>query len=203
MGVHEKQSGVSGDHWERDTIRTRQAQDEKYGPQDAVIHRDAEVKVLLREQGWRTGSVTRRSIHACYTGKTVTKGFFWTLLVALGLWGSFHVPLLMKGTPASCQSACSCGCCMHGGMCPMMATKAHTDSGDSRSRSGFSCSCSLSQPAVPLMQASHADLLFNLPQANLPFELPLTIRRAGEDFISLPAPDSRLPDPPPKAFSST
>jgi hypothetical protein len=206
MDVHEKQSGVSTDHWKREALRIRQTQDECYGPQDTVTDRGAEVKVLLREQRWRTGSVTRRSIHACYTDKTVTKGFLWTLLVALGLWGSFHVPLLMKGTPASCQSAC--GCCMHGGMCPMMAAKAHMASGSkcvtghSRSHSGVSCSCSVSHPTVPLMQASHADLLFNQPRMNLSFKLPLSNRRAGRHFAFLPAPGGRLPDPPPKTFSS-
>ena len=90
----------------------------------------------------------------------------------------------------------------------MMASKAHTaasatrESGDSRSHSGVSCSCSVSHPTVPLMQGSHAEMLFNLPQSNLPFELPVATRRVGRHFVFLPAPAERLPDPPPKAFSS-
>jgi hypothetical protein len=52
------------------------------------------------------------------------------------------------------------------------------------------------------MASSHAELLFNLPQTNLPFELPQAFNRAGRDFIYLAAPEGRLPDPPPKAFSS-
>lgn len=156
----------------------------------------------------KPASITRWFHLACYTKKIVIRGFFWTLLVAMGLWGSFPVSHLVKGAPASCQSACTCGCCMHGGMCPMVAAKASMEhgstraSGANRSQSGVSCSCSVSHSTVPLMQSSHADMCFNLPHAGLSFELPLSIRRAGSSFVFLPAVDGLLPDPPPKTFSS-
>jgi hypothetical protein len=152
--------------------------------------------------------MTGRSLLACYTSSIVIRGFFWTLLLALGLWGSSHLSLLVKGTPATCRSACTCGCCMQGGMCPMRAASAHTSphsryaAGAGQSHSGVSCSCTVSQPVVPLMQASHADLLFNLPHVNHYFELPVSIRCVGGDFVLLPAVDNLLQDPPPKAFSS-
>lgn len=145
---------------------------------------------------------------ACYTRKIVIRGFFGTLLLALGLWGFSHVFLLAQGMPASCQSACTCGCCMHGGMCPMMAAKARMErasrnvSGANQSQSGVSCSCLVSSPLSPIVPVSHADLLFTLPRLNLPFELPLANQRAGRNIAYLAAPAGRLPDPPPKAFSS-
>ena len=136
------------------------------------------------------------------------KGFLGTLLLVLGLWGSFHVLLLVQGVPASCRSVCTCGCCMHGGMCPMMAAKVRMEhasgnaSGANRSQSGVSCSCSVSNPVSTMRPVSHADLFFNLPQSTLPFELPLANQRAGRDFVFLPAPAENLPDPPPKVSSS-
>lgn len=90
----------------------------------------------------------------------------------------------------------------------MMAAKARMEhrstpaSGANQSQSGVSCSCSVSHPNMPLRQASHADMFFNLTQSNLPFELPVATRRVGRHFAFLPAPAERLPDPPPKTFSS-
>lgn len=83
-----------------------------------------------------------------------------------------------------------------------MASGSKCISVHSQSQSGVSCSCSVSHPVVPLMQASHADLLFNQPHINLSFELPLSIRRSGRAYVLLPAVDGLLPDPPPRAFSS-
>jgi hypothetical protein len=60
----------------------------------------------------------------------------------------------------------------------------------------------VSHPVVPLVQASHADLLFNQPRMNLSFKLPLSNQRVGAAFVLLPSADVLLPDPPPKAFSS-
>jgi hypothetical protein len=155
-------------------------------------------------------SIARRCFRACYTNQTVIRGFFWTLLLALGLWGSFHASLLVKGTAASCRSACTCGCCMHGGMCSMvpkgsrmrMRPQSGHASGASRTRPGVACSCSVSQPVTSLMSGSHADMLFNLPQARIAFLLPSSINPGGGNLAFRPAPDSRLPDPPPKTSSS-
>jgi hypothetical protein len=148
-------------------------------------------------------------LHVCYTFHTVIRGFFGTLLLALGLWGSFHA-FLVKGTSASCQSACTCGCCMHGGMCHMMAKGAGMrmapESGHisaaSQTRPSVACSCSVSQPVTLLMSVSHAEMLFNLPQARIFSLLPSSINLGGANLLFRPAPDGRLPDPPPKAFSS-
>ena len=89
----------------------------------------------------------------------------------------------------------------------MMAAKARREHGSAhapganQSQSGVSCSCTLSSPVSSIIPASHADLLFNLPQANLIFKLPLSIRCAGTEVAFLAVPEGRLPDPPPKALS--
>lgn len=165
----------------------------------------------LRSRGWIAAEGPTPILwflSACYTSRIVIRGFIGTLLLALGLWGSYHALLLVKGAPASGEFHCTCGCCMHGGTCPMMARKGRLANGSkcgsarSRSHSGFSCSCLVSHPTVPLMQASHSDLFFNLPQSKVAFELPMANQREGRNFSVLPAPAGRLPDPPPKVFSS-
>lgn len=146
----------------------------------------------------------------CYTDQIVIRGFFGTLLVAMGMWGSFHMLLPVKGTAAPCQSACTCHCCMDSGMCSMMkhgapmrmGPESNSASNASPVRRAVACSCSLSPPAASLMLASHADLLFSLPQAKLHFVLPASLNWGGGNFIFWPAPDSRVPDPPPRPFSS-
>lgn len=146
----------------------------------------------------------------CYTGGVVIRGFFCTLLMALGLWGSFHALLLVTGATASCRSACTCGCCMHGGMCSMITKGAPMRivpqlgraTGASRARPGVACSCSVSRPVTSLMSASHAEMLFNLPQSRIPFLLPSSINPGGGNLAFRPGPDGHLPDPPPKASSS-
>src|SRR5690349_7055599 len=116
----------------------------------------------------------------------------------------------MKGTAASCQSACASHCCMHGGMCAMMKhgvpmrmeLVSNSASDASPARPSLACSCSLSQPVTTLMPASHADMLFNLPQSKLHFVLPSSLNSGGSKAVFWPAADNRVPDPPPKAFSS-
>jgi len=74
--------------------------------------------------------------------------------------------------------------------------------GTGPSRSDVSCTCSVSQPVTSLMPVSHTDLFVSLPRAKLSFDLPSSINDAGVDFARMPVPDRRIPDPPPKAFSS-
>lgn len=146
----------------------------------------------------------------CYTDQIVIRGFFGTLLVAMGMWGSFHILLLVKGTAAPCQSACASHCCMHGGVCSMMKhgvpmrmePEPNSASDASPARPFVACSCSLSQPATTLMAASHADLLFDLPQSKLDFVLPSSFNSGASQAVFWPAADNQVPDPPPKAFPS-
>lgn len=152
----------------------------------------------------------RAFLRAWYTGSIVIKGFIVTLLLAVGLWGSFDMAPLVKGTAALCHSTCTCGCCMHGGMCSMMAKGAPMrmelqstgTSGSSRAQPGVACSCSLSQPVTALILASHAGLSFSLPHAKPHFKLPSSFSFGGSNFIFWPVAGNRLPDPPPKPFHS-
>jgi hypothetical protein len=145
-----------------------------------------------------------------YTYYTVIRGFVGTLLLVMGLWGSFHAALLVKGTAASCKSSCTCGCCMHGGTCSMMPERARmrmapqsgNASGASRTRPDVACSCSVSQPVTSLMSASHADMLFNLPGSKLFFVLPSAFNRGARNSAIRSVADGRPPDPPPRTSSS-
>lgn len=173
------------------------------GPSSQNVEVDATERGSLEGRLW-----TRRRVRKCYTKPIVIKGFLWTLLLILGLWGSVHPSLLVTRISGSCPSTCTCGCGMYGGMCPMMAKDARMEShagktcDAGRPRSGLSCSCSLSHPATSPRASSHAELFFNLPQSNLPFQLPLAAEHASRDFTYLPEPVKRLPDPPPRAFSA-
>ena len=149
--------------------------------------------------------VNHRSL-ACYSRTIVKRGFFWTLLVMFVLWIPSHKTLSVKGEGAGCPSACSCGCCKDGGMCPMMANHRRASSGSSqatqKSQSAVSCTCSVS-PSSSSSLPSETDLLPGLP-GSPPAALGLisVMQHPTRNFVHLSVPDLSLPDPPPRPLSS-
>jgi hypothetical protein len=147
---------------------------------------------------------------ACYTSRIVFKGCFWTLLLAFSLWIPSHTFLKSQAGMGPCQSACTCGCCMHGhGKCPMMmrmggagGSHALNASGSGPSPSGFRCTCSVSQDGSSFLPVSHSDLFFELPRREPAQELPSLRYRGYKDVARAPVADASIPDPPPKSLAA-
>src|SRR5579875_100942 len=143
----------------------------------------------------------------CYTGDIVTRGLICTLLMASGLWIPFHTSLLSRMGMGECQSACMPSCCMHGGMCPMMARNYHSESQSLKARpvaqshSAVGCSCSLSNSNSPFTM-SQSNLIYGRPVFRPLSKLSASLYQDDKDFCLIAAAPSNLPDPPPKAFFS-
>jgi len=170
----------------------------------AIGRRTAQKPVDMFDHGLR--NVCRSANSRCYTKKIVIRRLLGALLVTSGLWIPFHTSFLSKLGMAQCQSACMPSCCMHGGMCPMMARYSHRELKSSKPRpagkshSAVGCSCSLSHPGS--FTISQANFIYARPVYRPISKLTVSVRGISNDFLLVPAVDPSLPDPPPKALSS-